>query len=229
MSVSSRARPGFAAIVPTCADSYLTVPVPVREPVEQQEHRLRLLLRVHLAVHEFGSRRTRHDVYHRTWERHCEPPFFAISKHYCGLCVVALSLLFAVVAVCRSGGHNERRTCCDFVAVLQVCRAIEAVAGRLVDKEVESLFADMGKAWDHLVADPQLRWCVPSSFSSSVSVSVSVLAALTLSSHATGCRRHLGSVPRRASFTLLLAPWTTPFGICTLGPARSLSGNCSWT
>ena len=34
------------------------------------------------------------------------------------------------------------------------------MAGRLVNKEIESLFADMGKAWDHLVADPQLRWFV---------------------------------------------------------------------
>ena len=41
----------------------------VREP-SKQEHRPRLLLCVHLAVHEFGSRRTQHDLYHRTWERH---------------------------------------------------------------------------------------------------------------------------------------------------------------
>ncbi len=47
--------------------------------------------------------------------------------------------------------------CC---LILQVCQAIKAVAGRLVNKDIESLFADMGKAWDHLVADPQLRWCV---------------------------------------------------------------------
>ncbi|KAI0249944.1 enolase C-terminal domain-like protein [Lactifluus subvellereus] len=42
-----------------------------------------------------------------------------------------------------------------------VCQAIDAVASRLVDKEIESLFADMGKAWNYLVADPQLRWIGP--------------------------------------------------------------------
>jgi len=149
----------------------------VREP-SKQEHRLRLLLRVHLAVHEFGSRRTRHDFYHWTWERHREPfplllslrsgrapagsaaPCRASTRPVWSTSVVLSSLL-------RPGGPTNR-TCCD--SVLQVCRAIEAVAGRLVNKEVELLFADMGKAWDHLVADPQLRWCVASSFSSSVSV-----------------------------------------------------------
>ncbi|KAF8269080.1 enolase C-terminal domain-like protein [Lactarius quietus] len=42
-----------------------------------------------------------------------------------------------------------------------VCQAIRAVADRIVNKEIESLFADMGKTWDHLVADPQLRWIGP--------------------------------------------------------------------
>ncbi|KAF8467110.1 enolase C-terminal domain-like protein [Russula ochroleuca] len=42
-----------------------------------------------------------------------------------------------------------------------VCQAIKQVANRIVNKEIESLFADMGKAWDHLVADPQLRWIGP--------------------------------------------------------------------
>ncbi|KAI0280050.1 enolase C-terminal domain-like protein [Russula aff. rugulosa BPL654] len=41
-----------------------------------------------------------------------------------------------------------------------VCQAIKEVANRLVNKEIESLFADMGKAWDHLVADSQLRWLI---------------------------------------------------------------------
>jgi hypothetical protein len=36
--------------------------------------------------------------------------------------------------------------------------AIREVANRLVGKEVEPLFADMGKAWDFMLADPQLRW-----------------------------------------------------------------------
>ncbi|KAH9018617.1 enolase C-terminal domain-like protein [Lactarius hengduanensis] len=42
-----------------------------------------------------------------------------------------------------------------------VCQAIKAVADRVVNKEIESLFADMGKTWDHLVADSQLRWIGP--------------------------------------------------------------------
>ncbi|KAH8993845.1 enolase C-terminal domain-like protein [Lactarius hatsudake] len=42
-----------------------------------------------------------------------------------------------------------------------VCQAIKAVAGRVVNKEIELLFADMGKTWDHLVADSQLRWIGP--------------------------------------------------------------------
>jgi len=42
-----------------------------------------------------------------------------------------------------------------------VCQAIKEVASRLLDKEIESLFADMGKAWDYLVADSQLRWIGP--------------------------------------------------------------------
>ncbi|KAI9452582.1 enolase C-terminal domain-like protein [Russula earlei] len=42
-----------------------------------------------------------------------------------------------------------------------VCQAIKAVASRLLGKEIESLFADMGKAWDHLVSDSQLRWIGP--------------------------------------------------------------------
>jgi L-fuconate dehydratase len=38
--------------------------------------------------------------------------------------------------------------------------AVERVAARLVGLDVETLFSDMGKAWDHLVADAQLRWSV---------------------------------------------------------------------
>lgn len=41
-----------------------------------------------------------------------------------------------------------------------VCTAIKEVASRLVGKEIEPLFANMGKAWEYLVADPQLRWYV---------------------------------------------------------------------
>ncbi|TFK46785.1 enolase C-terminal domain-like protein [Heliocybe sulcata] len=42
-----------------------------------------------------------------------------------------------------------------------VCEAIRQVASRLVGKNTEELFADMGKAWELLVADPQLRWIGP--------------------------------------------------------------------
>jgi hypothetical protein len=42
----------------------------------------------------------------------------------------------------------------------QVCIAIKEVANRLVGKDAEALFADMGKTWDYMMADPQLRWFV---------------------------------------------------------------------
>ncbi|TDL18788.1 enolase C-terminal domain-like protein [Rickenella mellea] len=42
-----------------------------------------------------------------------------------------------------------------------VCAAIKEVARRLLNKDIETLFADMGKAWDHILADPQLRWIGP--------------------------------------------------------------------
>lgn len=41
-----------------------------------------------------------------------------------------------------------------------VCIAIREVANRLVGKDTEELFANMGKTWDYMMADPQLRWCV---------------------------------------------------------------------
>jgi L-fuconate dehydratase len=44
--------------------------------------------------------------------------------------------------------------------IFQVCIAIKEVANRLIGKETEELFADMGKTWDYMLADPQLRWCV---------------------------------------------------------------------
>jgi hypothetical protein len=55
--------------------------------------------------------------------------------------------------------HNHTST-----ELCQVCSAVEAVASRLVGKEIESLFADMGAAWTYLMADPQLRWLVQRSF-----------------------------------------------------------------
>ncbi|KAF8903918.1 mandelate racemase/muconate lactonizing enzyme [Gymnopilus junonius] len=42
-----------------------------------------------------------------------------------------------------------------------VCAAIKEVANRLVGKDTESLFADMGRTWDYMMADPQLRWIGP--------------------------------------------------------------------
>ena len=39
-----------------------------------------------------------------------------------------------------------------------VCSAIKELAKRLVGKDVEELFANMGKTWDYLSADSQLRW-----------------------------------------------------------------------
>lgn len=39
-----------------------------------------------------------------------------------------------------------------------VCAAIREVASRLEGKNVEDLFSNMGKTWDYLCADPQLRW-----------------------------------------------------------------------
>ena len=49
-----------------------------------------------------------------------------------------------------------------------VCAAIKEVAARLVGKEVEGLFANMGETWNYLCADPQLRWCAHLTFDSVV-------------------------------------------------------------
>lgn len=43
-----------------------------------------------------------------------------------------------------------------------VCMAIEELAKRLLGKDVEEIFANMGKTWDYLSADSQLRWSVVS-------------------------------------------------------------------
>ncbi|KAI0915920.1 hypothetical protein AcV5_003394 [Taiwanofungus camphoratus] len=42
-----------------------------------------------------------------------------------------------------------------------VCAAIKELAKRLVGKDVEDLFGNMGKTWDYLSADSQLRWIGP--------------------------------------------------------------------
>jgi len=42
-----------------------------------------------------------------------------------------------------------------------VCRAIEELSKRLLNKDPEEFFVNMGKAWDYMCADPQLRWIGP--------------------------------------------------------------------
>jgi L-fuconate dehydratase len=42
-----------------------------------------------------------------------------------------------------------------------VCTTIAQIAQKLVDKDVESLFANMGATWDWLNSDPQMRWIGP--------------------------------------------------------------------
>jgi L-fuconate dehydratase len=42
-----------------------------------------------------------------------------------------------------------------------VCSAIQQLSSRLVGKDTEELFKDMGKTWDYLNADPQMRWIGP--------------------------------------------------------------------
>lgn len=41
--------------------------------------------------------------------------------------------------------------------------AIERVAQKVIGKDTESLFADMGATWSYLTSDPQLRWSAASS------------------------------------------------------------------
>ena len=41
-----------------------------------------------------------------------------------------------------------------------VCMAIQELSKRLVGKDTEELFANMGKTWDYLCSDSQLRWYV---------------------------------------------------------------------
>ncbi|KAG8874172.1 hypothetical protein FRB97_006100 [Tulasnella sp. 331] len=45
--------------------------------------------------------------------------------------------------------------------ICQVVAAIKQVAERLMGKETEKLFQDMGKTWDLLMGDAQLRWIGP--------------------------------------------------------------------
>jgi hypothetical protein len=41
---------------------------------------------------------------------------------------------------------------------LQVIEAIKKIACRIVGMDTEDMFADMGKTWELLTADWQLRW-----------------------------------------------------------------------
>ena len=41
-----------------------------------------------------------------------------------------------------------------------MCIAIQEVAKRVVGKDLEILFSNMGRTWEGLVGDPQLRWSV---------------------------------------------------------------------
>ena len=91
-----------------------------------------------------------------------------------------------------------------------------------MNKEIESLFADMGKAWDHLVADSQLRWYASLTFRSHLASFVFAHAEIVL-------LLMIGSAQRRALFILQQAPWTMLFGICMPGLVGSLSGNFSST
>lgn len=42
-----------------------------------------------------------------------------------------------------------------------VCMAIRELAQMFLGKDIESLFHDMGKTWDYMMSDPQLRWIGP--------------------------------------------------------------------
>jgi L-fuconate dehydratase len=43
----------------------------------------------------------------------------------------------------------------------QVCHAIAVIANKLIGRDPEELFKSMGKTWDWLSSDPQLRWIGP--------------------------------------------------------------------
>ena len=95
-----------------------------------------------------------------------------------------------------------------------VCKAIEEVAKRLLGKDTEELFANMGKTWDYLSSDSQLRWYV---LSASVPEWYSISCVVA------------GSAQKRASSTL---PWplsTMPYGICSRAREESPCGSSWWT
>lgn len=55
-----------------------------------------------------------------------------------------------------------------------VCAAITLISERIKGKKIEELFKDMGKTWDFLVSDPQLRWIGPEKVCSSSAVSFTI-------------------------------------------------------
>jgi len=67
-----------------------------------------------------------------------------------------------------------------------VCQAIIALANKLIGRDPEDLFKSMGKAWDWLSSDSQLRWWA-SSFGFST-----LMWKL--------CASRTGSAPKRVSF-----------------------------
>ena len=95
-----------------------------------------------------------------------------------------------------------------------VCKAIEELAKRLLGKDTEELFANMGKTWDYLSSDSQLRWYV---LSASVPEWYSISCVVA------------GSAQKRASST---SPWplsTMPYGTCSRAREESPCGSSWWT
>ena len=109
-----------------------------------QEYRLRLLGCLCRRPHRHGSRRIWYDIHHRSRKRYCQS-FFKKTTYYPSRAI---------------GFHQP--SCHPHTDLLngftQVCLAIKEVANRLIGKDTEALFVNMGKAWDDLMADAQLRW-----------------------------------------------------------------------
>ncbi len=95
-----------------------------------------------------------------------------------------------------------------------VCRAIEELAKRLLGKDTEELFANMGKTWDYLCSDPQLRWYVSTLSRFRCSLLIMFVAGL---------------VQRRVSSTSPWVLWIMRCGICSRGRGESPCGSLWWT
>lgn len=89
--------------------------------------------------------------------------------------------------------------------------AIKEVANRLLGKDTEELFADMGETWDYMMADPQLRWCG--------------LHLQKSSNYAFFLPFRLGSGRRKVSFTSHPERSTMQSGTCMPVHERSLYGS----